>query len=167
MQCCAAHRSSSRSRSTSRARGKERGEDRAYREVGIEETPENEAEIRTELKDVKRLLQEIQTAGKAVNQGDEDEENGEPPRRRTRLNSRSPGRTPKSSIHRNLAKVGLLDSPGDGRQSLLEEFFDRFAETRQLGVGEEEIRGQLAEKHDMAADVLARRLYELGTFEQP
>ncbi len=166
MQCCAAHRTSSRSRSSSRARGKERGEDRAQREVVINEAPEEDVEIRSELKDVKRLLQEIQVAGKAVNTGEDDEENGEPPKRRTRLNSRSPGRTPKSSIHRNLAKVGLLDSPGDERTSLLEEFFDRFAEARPLGVSEDEIRSQLANKHDMSMEAVARRLHELGTFEQ-
>ena len=166
MQCCAAHRSAPRSRSTSRARSKDRGEDRAPREVAIDETPEDDQAIRSELKDVKRLLQEIQVAGKATNNGEEDEENGEPPRRRTRLNSRSPGRTPKSSIHRNLAKVGLLDSPGDERRTMLEEFFDRFAEARPLGVGEDEIRGQLAEKYDMTAEAVAQKLHELGTFEQ-
>ena len=140
MQCCAAHRGLARTRSTSRARSVDRGGDRALREAVVDEVPEENAEIRTELKDVKRLLQEIQGAGKPSNPGEDDEENGEPPRRRSRLGSRSPGRTPKSSIHRNLARVGLLDSPGDGRQSLLEEFFDRFAEARPLGVGEDEIR---------------------------
>lgn len=100
------------------------------------------------------------------NPGEDDEENGEPPRRKSRLGSKSPGRTPKSSIHRTLAKVGLLDSPGDGRQTLLEEFFDRFAEARPLGVGEDEIRAQLAVKYDMTTEAVARRLVELGNFEQ-
>ena len=34
----------------------------------------------------------------------------EEPRRR-RLSSRSPGVTPKSSVHRSLARLGMLDSP--------------------------------------------------------
>lgn len=159
-------RGPARTRSSSRTRSTDRGGDRAVREVVVEDAPEENAEIRTELKDVKRLLQEIQGAGRAPNPGEDDEENGEPPRRKSRLGSKSPGRTPKSSIHRNLAKVGLLDSPGDGRQTLLEEFFDRFAEARPLGVGEDEIRAQLAVKYDMTTEAVARRLVELGNFEQ-
>ena len=35
-----------------------------------------------------------------------------------------------------------------------------------MGVSEDEIRSQLANKHDMSMEAVARRLHELGTFEQ-
>lgn len=94
MQCCAAHRGPARTRSSSRTRSTDRGGDRAVREVVVEDAPEENAEIRTELKDVKRLLQEIQGAGRAPNPGEDDEENGEPPRRKSRLGSKSPAVRP-------------------------------------------------------------------------
>ena len=49
--------------------------------------------------------------------------------------ARAPGHTPKSSIQRNLAKLGLLDSPAkEAAIPLLEDFFYRYAEGRDLGL---------------------------------
>lgn len=127
----------------------------------------NEEVIKADLKDVKRLLQEIQSAGKEIE--GEDVENGPEEtanRKKPRVVSRSPGRTPKSTIHRNLARVGMLDSPGEPRFSLLEEFFDRFAEARPLGVGEDEIRTQLATKYDMNLDAVTQKLCDQALVEQ-
>ena len=54
---------------------------------------------------------------------------------------KSPGSTPKSSIQRNLALLGL---PRDVDTPLLEEFFNQYAEGRGLGLAEEEVRMNLA-----------------------
>ena len=111
VQVCSAHKLPTRSRSSSKSRTREARDGEGKPEVAVEAVPDGEEAIKAELKDVKRLLYEIQTAGKDVE--GEDVENGPeeiPQRRKTRVMSRSPGRTPKSSIHRNLAKVGMLDS---------------------------------------------------------
>eukprot|EP00434_Breviolum_minutum_P012254 symbB.v1.2.010803.t1/scaffold712.1/size170421/2 len=167
MQVCSAHKPQTRSRSTSKSRSREAPGGDQRGETVTEDVPENAEAIKSELKDVKRLLQEIQFAGKDAE--GEDVENGTEDighRRKPRVTSRSPGRTPKSTIHKNLAKVGMLDSPGEPRFSLLEEFFDRFAEARPLGVGEEEIRNQLATKYDMNPEAVAQKLCDQALVEQ-
>ena len=167
MQVCSAHKPQPRSRSSSKGRSRDaRGSDQTH-ETAAEDVPVNEEVIKADLKDVKRLLQEIQSAGKElegedVENGPEDSAN----RKKPRVVSRSPGRTPKSTIHRNLARVGMLDSPGEPRFSLLEEFFDRFAEARPLGVGEDEIRAQLATKYDMNLDAVTQKLCDQALVEQ-
>ena len=167
MQVCGTHKPQPRSRSTSKSRSREAQGGDPRGETVAEDVPENAEAIKSELKDVKRLLQEIQIAGKDVE--GEDVENGPDDkghRRRQRVTSRSPGRTPKSTIHNNLAKVGMLDSPGEPRWSLLEEFFDRFAEARPLGVGEDEIRNQLGTKYDMNPEAVAQKLCDQAVVEQ-
>ena len=63
----------------------------------------------------------------------------------TKPRLRSPGNTPKSSIQRNLAKLGLLDSPSQpAAVPILEDFFQQYAEGRDLGLSEEEVRQNLA-----------------------
>lgn len=167
VQVCSAHKPQSRSRSSSKGRAREVRDDDPKPETVVEDVVEGDEAMKSDLKDVKRLLQEIQTAGKEIE--GEDVENGAgevTQRKKIRVASRSPGRTPKSSIHRNLAKVGMLDSPGEPRLSLIEEFFDRFAETRPLGVGEEEIRTQLAAKYDMSQEAVAQKLCDQAVVEQ-
>ena len=74
----------------------------------------------------------------------------EPARRTRRSLSQSPGQTPKSSIHRSLAKIGLLDSPGsDGAPTLLQEFFEKFSEAKLMGWTEETVRGHLQDNYEL------------------
>ena len=74
------------------------------------------------LRDLRKLLEEVKGDGAATQ-----------PRK-------SPGSTPKSSIQRNLALLGLQDSPSrDVETPLLEEFFNQYAEGRQLGLGQGEL----------------------------
>ena len=167
VQVCSAHKPQTRSRSSSKGRSRDSQGGDPRKEIAGEDVPDGDEAIKAELKDVKRLLQEIQTAGKDVEGEDVEngpEESGQ--KKKPRVTSRSPGRTPKSSIHRNLARVGMLDSPGEPRFSLLEEFFDRFAEARPLGVGEDEIRAQLAAKYDMSPDAVAQKLCDQALVEQ-
>ena len=59
--------------------------------------------------------------------------------------SRSPGHTRKSSIQRNLARLGMLDSPDRTEPPpTLEDFFDQYAEGKGLGLSEEEVRRNMA-----------------------
>ena len=65
--------------------------------------------------------------------------------RLVRPRTRSPGSTPKSNIQRNLAKLGLLGSPGHPESlPLLEDFFHQYAEGRDFGLSEEKVRQNLA-----------------------
>ena len=104
-------------------------------ETGTADDPE-EPEVPTSsqdavsMRDLKRMLEDIK--GEAA----------EPPKRNR---GKSPGHTPKSSIQRNLAKLGMLDSPAkDDAKTLLEEFFCQYAEGRDLGLSEEDVRANLA-----------------------
>ena len=67
-----------------------------------------------------------------------DDEYQTPKPRRT--SSRSPGHTPKSNIHRNLAKIGMLDSPEGDEKGVLQEFCESLAETKPLGWTEARVR---------------------------
>ena len=71
--------------------------------------------------------------------------------KRTRLTSRSPGHTPKSSIHRNLARLGLLDSPPEDAAgpSLLEEFFEIYSGGKATGLSESGARDLLGSRHNL------------------
>ena len=67
----------------------------------------------------------------------------ERPKRVRRL--KSPGHTPKASaINRNLARLGMLDSPDvDRSASLLEEFTEKFLAGKEHGKGEAEVRASI------------------------
>ena len=60
-----------------------------------------------------------------------------------RVSSRSPGHTPKSNIHRNLARIGMLDSPEGDEKGVLQEFCESLAETKPLGWTEARVRDSL------------------------
>jgi len=84
--------------------------------------------LMSELKEIKgSLKREPEKGAEAV---------AEEPRRR-RLASRSPGVTPKSSVHRSLAKLGMLDSPDTPQaKNWLEEFFEKYMDGKELGMTE-------------------------------
>ena len=79
----------------------------------------------------------------------------------------SPGNTPKSSIHRNLARMGLLDSPGErGSGGPLERFMECLAEGKPMGVTEEKVRERVARERGQTAEELLRELIEAVGEEQ-
>ena len=104
-------------------------------------------------RDLKRLLAEVKS------------ETFEEPPKRSR--ERSPGCTPRSSIHKNLAKLGLLDSPArDHPVPLLEEFFNQYAEGREIGLTEEEVRNALAAERGMSMREITQALVSQAVAEQ-
>ncbi|CAE7410615.1 unnamed protein product, partial [Symbiodinium microadriaticum] len=104
-------------------------------------------------RDLKRLLAEVktETIGEAAK----------------RVRERSPGFTPRSSIHKNLAKLGLLGSPSREHPiPLLEEFFNQYAEGRELGLSEEEVRSALAAERGMSLKEITQALVSQAVAEQ-
>eukprot|EP00435_Cladocopium_sp_Y103_P056630 s604_g19.t1 len=92
-----------------------------------------------------------------------------PPPRSSRSSKRlrSPGNTPKSSIQRNLAKVGLLDSPDvNSEVTLLQDFCEKLAETKQLGWSEERVRKHLEEDQMRTRENVLRSLISEAEVEQ-
>ena len=104
MHLCAEHKEMPKTPSQKEKRSRSRSRSRA-RVLDPEDEVEDEDDDDEENgpASAKRLLQETEDAGHAV-----------PTRGRKRVPSRSPGNTPKSSVHRNLARIGMLDSPGSG-----------------------------------------------------
>ena len=140
-------RMSSRSRSRSRARVQEPEDE-------VEDEDEDDEE--NGQANARRLLQEVGEAG-----------HGGPARGRKRVPSRSPGNTPKSSVHRNLARIGLLDSPGSEEDHrALEEFFERLAEGKPMGVTEDEVRKRMKEHRLCTEEELLQRLITEAEIEQ-
>ena len=78
----------------------------------------------------------------------------------------SPGNTPKSGIQRNLAKMGMLDSPGDRRTSALEEFLERLSEGKPMGVTEEVLRSRMEKERGQSADSFLKELIADAESEQ-
>ena len=117
------------------------------------ELPARGDDVRLDLRDVRALLQEV----KGVE---------EKPVKVART-SRSPGHTPKSSIQRNLARLGMLDSPDRGPSvSLLEAFFEEYAEGKDLGLSEEEVRRNMAVERNLDLRGLTAELLKLAVKEQ-
>ena len=86
-----------------------------------------------------------------------------------RPRTRSPGSTPKSksSIQRNLAKLGLLGSPNRADPvPLLEDFFHQCAEGRDLGLSEEEVRMNLATERSSSLPQITSELLREALREQ-
>ena len=87
--------------------------------------------------------------------------------RTVRPRTKSPGSTPKSSIQRNLAKLGLLDSPNrPDLVPLLEEFFHQYAEGRDLGLLEEEVRMNLATERSLSLPQVTSEILQQALREQ-
>ena len=85
-------------------------------------------------------------------------------RRRT---TASPGHTPKSSVQRNLARLGMINSPDrKGLASILEEFMEQLVDGKTLGLEEEDIRKQMAAQYGMTLVDLTKQLFEQATEEQ-
>ena len=103
----------------------------------------------------KKLLQETEEAS------------GTGARTRKRVPSRSPGHTPKSSVHRNLARIGMLDSPTSEEESrVLEEMFDRLAEGKPMGVTEDEVRQRMKDQRLCTMEKLLQKLIAEAEVEQ-
>lgn len=153
VRVCAENEGEMRPQRSSRSRSRYRSEVVAEAEG---------AEKKDDLQDVKGLLAEIRNAlpGPAAPSS-----TPEPSRRRA---SRSPGNTPKSTIHRNLAKIGLLDSPGTDEDGItyLEEFFDLYAESKGMETGEAAVRRTLADRHRMSVAEITQHLVDQGVKEQ-
>ena len=90
-----------------------------------------------------------------------------PARTRRRQTDASPGCTPKSQVQRSLAKLGMVNSP-DRRemQSTLEEFMERLLDGKDLGLDEEDVKGQMAAGYGLSVLDLTKMLYEQGVEEQ-
>jgi len=87
--------------------------------------------------------------------------------RRKRLASRSPGVTPKSSVHRTLARLGMLDSPDGGdHRNWLEEYLERYTQGKDIGLAEDQVRRTMAEEKGIGFRELSRVLHGLGVTEQ-
>ncbi|CAE6959396.1 unnamed protein product [Symbiodinium sp. CCMP2592] len=104
------------------------------------------------LRDLKRLLAEVKSEG------------GEPEKR---VRGSSPGRTPRSSIQKNLAKLGLLDSPAKEHPlPVLEEFFNQYAEGRDAGLSEEDVRVSIAAERGQTLKEVTKELVRAAIVEQ-
>eukprot|EP00435_Cladocopium_sp_Y103_P070537 s29_g35.t1 len=116
-------------------------------------------------------------------QEDDDPENGEgrarsllrsateaaDPQRRSRRKppARSPGNTPKSNIQRNLARIEMLSSPGsEVEPRLLELFVERFADGKQEGIREDQVRSRIARDRVLTEVEVLRRLIEEAEVEK-
>ena len=75
--------------------------------------------------------------------------------------------TPKSSVHRSLAKLGMLDSPDNGDpRNWLEEFLEKYSQGKELNMTEDQIRRAMADEKGMGFSEPSRILHRLGTAEQ-
>ena len=81
--------------------------------------PQNDPPVR--LRDLRKVLDEIRDGGHDATP--------------VKGYSKSPGNTPRNTISKNLARLGLLDSPAKTEAApLLEDFFHQYAEGRELGL---------------------------------
>ena len=155
-----------RSRSRSRDR-RGREDDGEHREGDCEpghhpsDVPEPQMQrLLSELRDLKESLPKERECKDA-------EDNHSRPSRGKRLASRSPGVTPKSSVHRNLARLGMLDSPDSGEhRNWLEEYFERYTQGREVDLPEDQVRRVVAEEKGIGFSELSRILHGLGVAEQ-
>ena len=113
--------------------------------------------------EMQTLLDEIRELKSAIPPKETADEGG----KRRRLSSRSPGTTPKSSVHRSLAKLGMLDSPDvEDKPNWLEEFFERYMDGKALNIGEDQVRKGMCEKYGVSTAEMARSLHGLASLEQ-
>ena len=156
---CWTHESEAqRKRSRSRSRGRKEEEDKE----GATEEPRKDGEGREEADGgIARLMTELKEIKGSLKR--EPEKNPEEEPRRRRLASRSPGVTPKSSVHRSLARLGMLDSPDTPQaKNWLEEFFEKY----KLGMTEGQVRRAMAKEHGVGLAEVSRTLHGLASMEQ-
>ena len=143
----------SRSRTRSRTEDVDEKEDGDVDDGEFETIRDNEKETHRDR--AKRLLQEVT------------EEEYQTPKPKRLASSRSPGHTPKSAIHRNLARLGMLDSPpAEGGRSLLQEYCESWAETKPLGWTEDRVRDSLCSRLVKNPEDLLRQLIAEAEIEQ-
>ena len=94
-------------------------------------------------------------------------ETPEPRTRRASMSDASPGRTPRSAVQRNLAKLGMINSP-DRREMLstLEEFLAQLLEAKEMGIDEEDLRSQMAASAGVNLRHFTKTLYDQAVEEQ-
>ena len=150
-------RRSSRSRSRVRKRTEEEAME-VDQDAGLRRRVRHEGEGEERDGRGGRLLEEIRGIGA--------EEAAERPRRKG-LEEPSPGRTPKSSVQKSLARLGLVDSP-DRREvvTTLEEFMAQFVDGKTMGLEEEDIRNQMAASSGMTVQAFTQVLYDQASEEQ-
>lgn len=114
--------------------------------------------------EMQALIDEIRDLRSAI----PTKEAGEEGSKRRRQSSRSPGNTPKSSVHRSLAKLGMLDSPDiEDKPNWLEELFERYMDGKSLNIGEDQVRKGMCEKYGISnMSEMARALFGLASLEQ-
>lgn len=132
----------SRSRSRSRARATEIDDEA---EIDEDDDDENGPAM------AKKLLQETEEAS------------GTGARTRKRVPSRSPGHTPKSSVHRNLARMGMLDSEGRRRSP---GSWRRCSTGKPMGVTEDEVRQRMKDQRLCTMEELLQKLIAEAEVEQ-
>ena len=127
------------SSTTSRRSSRSRSRHREPLEDMEDEEEEEDIRLRRRVR-VHRPKEEDDVAG--LLQEVKEEQTTKPRASRVRTHA-SPGHTPKSSVQRNLARMGLVNSP-DKRafQTTLEEFMEQFAEGKDFGLEEEDVRKQ-------------------------
>ena len=160
---CWTHESDSqRRRSRSRSRDKKDVDDK---DAAVEETKKS-AEVREEGEGgLDQLMSELREIKGSLKREPERRQDEEP--RRKRLSSRSPGMTPKSSVHRSLARLGMLDSPDTpATANWLEEFFERYTAGKDMGITEGQVRRAMAKDHGVSLADVSRNLHGLASMEQ-
>ena len=167
IRVCAHHETEQQTPSArpSRSRSRERRPSFQHDEGGNRSSmPEDEGDKgRVRGEEMQTLLDEIRELKSAIPPKEPAEESG----RKRRLSSRSPGTTPKSSVHRSLAKLGMLDSPDvDDKPNWLEEFFERYMDGKPLNIGEDQVRKGMCEKYGVSMMEMARALHGLASIEQ-
>lgn len=79
----------------------------------------------------------------------------------------SPGRAPKSTVQRNLARLGTISSPDcKGLLSTLEEFMEQLVDGKSVGLEEEDAWKQVAAQYQMTLLDITKWLFEQATEEQ-
>ena len=153
------HKQASRTRSSSKSPSAKssRARSRSREPLARPEAEAISSEPAASLKDIKRLLEKIKKP----------DDTAEGPSKVLRRRSRSPGGTPKATgLNRHLARLGMLDSPDSDRPPLLEDFFHQYAEGKDEGLQEEDIRSSLASKRGMNMKEVVANLIEQASREQ-
>eukprot|EP00435_Cladocopium_sp_Y103_P041030 s1496_g11.t1 len=154
-------RRSSRSRSRTKERQDEMAEDEDCQPAqpeGVRRRPRGQS-VTMDVQDVGLLLDDVR--------GEDPRDEGRGDRRKKLKSENSPGRTPRSSVQRSLARLGMINSP-DRRevQTTLEEFFDQLFDGKEMGLDEEDVRAQLAARYGLSVPEFTKMLYEQATEEQ-
>ena len=163
---CWTHESEAqRKRSRSRSRGRKEDEDREGQHEESKKDGEGKEDIDGGIEKLMSELKEIEGSLKREPEKSAEVVAEEP--RKRRLASRSPGVTPKSSVHRSLAKLGMLDSPDTPQaRNWLEEFFEKYMDGKELGMTEGQVRRMMAKEHGVTLAEVSCTLHGLASMEQ-